>query len=264
MLRARSLLLAVATLLVVAACAATPKHLRYTSKMEMQPSTATGPSDPILESIGRSVSQMVLPGGAVTMTTTVGEYGIRLEWDRELPGIPAGATMIYNAKDGTSVVVNRPAKTYWRIPPSAVSDLFPAQTRPQVTTAKTGQEETIAGVRAEKMTFEIRMPLPGPPDQPRPAGMPGEVTMTGEAWVAPQFAKYLGPAAKFPAMNSLGMDVLAQHGLQMKQVLRSPLFGAQQLETTVTSVSEIFVAPEQFTIPAGFTETMPVGAAGSR
>lgn len=264
MRRAKILPLAVAALLAGAACSATPKHLRYTSRMEMQPSTESGARDPILESIGRSVSQMVLPGGAITMTTTVGEYGIRLEWDRALPGIPEGATMIYNAKDGTSVVVNRPAKTYWRVPPSAVADLFPMQAKPQVTMARTGQEETIAGVRTEKMTFEIRLPLPAPPDQPRPPGMPAEVTMTGEAWVAPQYAKYLGAAAKLPAMNALGMDALVQHGLQMKQVLRSPLFGAQQLDTTVTSVSELFVTLEQFTIPAGFTETMAMGAAGSR
>jgi hypothetical protein len=229
--------------------------------MEMQPSTVNTPSDPILESIGRSVGEMVLPGGSIQMTTTVGEYGIRLEWDRGLPGIPAGAAMIYDAADGSSAVINPAQKTYWRLPPSAVTDLFPADAKPQVTSTKTNEKATIAGVPTEHMTFQIRMPLPAPPGQPRPEGMPAEVTMSGEAWVAGQYTKYLGGAAKLPAMSALGMDALAQHGLQMRQILRSPVFGARQLETLVTSVSEERVSADLFKVPAGYTET-PAGMVG--
>jgi hypothetical protein len=108
--------------------------------MEMQPSTAPVASDPILESIGRSVGEMVLPGGSIQMTTTVGEYGIRLEWDRALPGIPAGAAMIYSAGDGSTAVINPAQKTYWRLSQSAIADLFPAEAKPQVTSTKTGQK----------------------------------------------------------------------------------------------------------------------------
>ena len=264
MTRKQLVAITVCALLAAGACSQAPVHLQYKSRMQMQPSTAGASSDPVLEAIGRSVGDMVLPGGSVEMTTTVGEYGIRLEWDRALPGIPAGAAMIYNAADGTSVVINPESKTFWRVPASAVADLFPTEAKPQVTTAKTGEKETIAGVPSERMTFEIRMPLPAPPGQPRPPGMPAEVTMSGEAWVAPQYTRYLGAAAKLPAMNALGMDTLAQHGLQMRQILRSPVFGARQLETLVTSVSETRVPQDRFQIPAGFTETAPVGAAGSR
>jgi hypothetical protein len=251
----------VAAALALSACARPPLHLKYVSRMEMQPSTAPVPGDPILESIGRSVGQMMLPGGSIQMTTIVGEYGIRLEWDRALPGIPAGAAMIYNAADGSSVVINPAQKTYWRLPPSALADLFPAEAKPQVTSTKTNEKATIAGVPAEHMTFQIRMPLPAPPGQPRPEGMPAELTISGEAWVAEQYGKYLGGASKLPALNALGMDALAQHGLQMRQILRSPVFGSQQLETLVTSVSEERVSADLFKVPAGYTET-PAGLSG--
>lgn len=253
--------MAIAASLAVSACARPPLHLKYVSRMEMQPSTSPTPSDPILESIGRSVSEMVLPGGSIQMTTTVGEYGIHLEWDRALPGIPAGAAMVYNAADGTTVVINPAQKTYWRLPASAVSDLFPAESKPQVTSTKTGEKATIAGVPAEHMTFQIRMPLPAPPGRPRPEGIPAELTMTGEAWVAAQYSQYLGSASKLPAMNALGMDALAQHGLQMRQLLRSPVFGSKQLETLVTSVSEERVPADRFKVPTGFTEA-PAGSVG--
>jgi hypothetical protein len=264
MVTRRVLAAAAAWALLGAACSQPPLHLKYVSKMQMQPSTSATPADPVLEAIGRSVGEMVLPGGSVEMTTTVGEYGIRLEWDRALPGIPAGAAMVYNAADGASVVINAEARTFWRVPASAMADLIPAEAKPQVTSAKTGEKETVAGVPAERMTFEIRMPLPAPPNQPRPPGMPAEVTMSGEAWVAPQYGHYLGAASKLPAMNALGMDALAQHGLQMRQILRSPVFGNRQLETVVTSLSEERVPQHRFQVPAGFTETPPVGAVGSR
>ena len=254
--------IAVVAILAGWACSRPPLHLKYVSRMQMQPSTVTTQGDPILESIGRSVGEMVLPGGSMQMTTLVGEYGIRLEWDRAMPGIPAGAAMLYNAADGTSVVVNPAEKTYWKLTSSAVADLFPAEAKPQVTSAKTKETATIAGVPTERMTFEIRMPLPAPPDRPRPPGMPTELTMSGEAWVAEQYGKYLGAASKLPAMNALGMDALAQHGLQMKQILRSPVFGAQQLETHVTSVSEERVSADLFKVPAGYKETTPAGMIG--
>jgi hypothetical protein len=254
--------IALAAIVVAWSCSPSPRHLKYVSRMQMQPSTVAMQSDPILESIGRSVAAMVLPGGSMQMTTIVGEYGVRLEWDRALPGIPAGAAMVYSAADGTSAVVNAAEKTYWTLPPSAVADLFPAGAKPQVTSAMTGDKDTIAGVATERMTFEIRMPLPAPPDRPRPPGMPAEITMSGEAWVAGHYGKYLGSVSKLPAMNALGMDALAQHGLQMKQVLRSPVFGAQQLETLVTSVSEERVAADLFKVPAGYREIAPGGGAG--
>ena len=161
------------------------------------------------------------------------------------------------------MVIDPAQKTFWRLPPSAVADLFPAEAKPQVTSTTTSETSTIAGVPTEHMTFQIRMPLPAPPGQPRPAGMPAELTMNGEAWVAAQYSKYLGSASKLPAMNALGMDALAQHGLQMRQILRSPVFGSKQLETVVTSVSEERVPADRFKVPAGFVE-VPAGSAVGR
>lgn len=254
--RARRLVLSVICVAgaAAAACGPAPTHLRYTMRLEMKPASTPMPPDPILGALGDVVAQSMVPGGMVEMTSTLGAEGMRLEWNKPLPGMPTGAVMIHRA-DGSTVLIDPTQKTYWKVATDSMTTMFPAGTKPKVTTSRTGQFETVQGERAEKITFSIRLPLPIPDGVTLPPGMPTEVPMEGEAWVAPRYQKYLsGVARTLPGLSSIGLDQLSTEGLQMKQILRSPIFGNQQLETLVTSVAEERTPPGRFVVPDGYRE----------
>jgi hypothetical protein len=257
--RARGLAVLVVCLagLGAAACAPEPTHLRYTMRLEMKPASSPMPPDPILGALGDVVAQSMVPGGSVEMTSTIGPEGMRLEWNKPLPGMPTGAVMNHRA-DGSTVLIDPTEKTYWKVATDAMGTMFPAGAKPKVTTSRTGQFETVQGERAEKVTFSIRLPLPLPPGVTLPPGMPTEVPMEGEAWVAARYKKYLsGVARTLPGLSSIGLDQLSAEGLQMKQILRSPIFAKQQLETVVTSVAEENTPPGRFVVPEGYREVPP-------
>jgi hypothetical protein len=85
--------------------------------------------------------------------------------------------------------------------------------------------------------------------------------MDGDMWVADQFKAYAASLnaianALFPG---IGIGALAQDGLVVKQVTRSPMFGGNELVFSVTDVMETPTAADLFQIPADYTE-VPVPA----
>jgi hypothetical protein len=247
--------------LVLAIAAPLRAELKYTTRMELRPSTApTAPVavDPVLAMIGGTVSQMMVPGGSVEMTCVMGPHGIRLEWNKPMMGIPVGSAMIQR-EDGTTVVINPSDRTYWKLATQAVTDLFVEGSGPRVVTSRTGEFSEILGVRTERVIFQIRMPIPVPADVAVP-GLPSEISLEGETWVAEQYKSYMTDAAlRMPGLAALGMAKLAEQGLQMRQVLRSAMFGDREIESLVTKISEESVPAGLFQVPAGYKEVPAPG-----
>lgn len=244
--------LAIVMLTGALGCSRAADEVRYTLRMELKPSAAPAePADPRLASIGALVTEMMVPGGSVEMTVTMGAHGTRVEANKPLAGLPEGAAMLQRP-DGSVVVLNAAEKTYWTAPPAEAADITAEVKR-------TGEFSTVAGERAERVTF--RFSVPAAPEAAS-AGLP-PLTIEGDAWVADRFKSFTAVTAKAGASPSgLAIRQLAELGLSVKQVMRSAMFGGQQIESIVTAIDERPATPALFEIPAGFREVPPPGRVG--
>jgi hypothetical protein len=227
-------------------------ELKYTLKTEAHASsvTPTGPVNPLFTMLSSLVLGMIAPQGGTEMTVTVGDRGTRVDYPRAFAMVPAGSSVLV-APDGGMVVLNPSARTYWKAPKiEGVPGM--AGLTPSVTVNRTGAFASIAGVRAEHAAIEIRLPLPAGAAL---TGLPAELTMAGDAWFSDAHKRYARPSGALSGLaGSVGLEGLSNAGFLMRSVLRSDLFGQQELESVVTDLRELDVPPSTFQVPEGFTE----------
>lgn len=248
----------VAAIVVALNCslASLSADLKYTTAVTSRPSASAPatPTNPIFAIVAPMVINTIAPAGGVQVTTTIGERGSRFEYDKAYAIIPAGGVMIVTP-GGTIVVIDPAERTFWKAtkPGGFGANLV----NPTVKVDRTGTFETIAGVRAERATIDIRVPFPMPPGAQMP-GLPSEVTVAGETWIADQYKKYATMTASATSvMGSLGPDALASAGFPMKSIMRSEIFGSQEVESVVTSIAEVDVPAITYEVPEGFREVAP-------
>lgn len=244
-------------LLVLAAAVPLGAELKFTTRMQARESATPAPADPMLSPLGAMLTESMLPGGSLETTTIIGDKGMRVEWNKPLPGVPNGAVMLQRP-DGTVIMIDPSAKTYWKMSADAVTGAL-AGSSPTVTTKKTGQFSEIAGTRCEMVTYELSLPIPMPAGAQAPQGFPSEVRMSGESCVAEKYRAYSKLMGRVPGISALGGQQLADAGLPMRQITRSAMFGAKEIESLITSIAEENVAASLFDIPAGFKEVPPPG-----
>jgi hypothetical protein len=246
----------IATLLFVTLLAAPAwAELRYTARVESRAIPTTGTPNPVTGLVGAMLLTRMPVGVA---TTTVGERGMRIEF--------AGATGIFEAGNvvllagGTMTVLNPQAMTYWTVPAATMA--LGASLTPEVIAMRTGETDTLAGLRAERTTFTLAVDLPVPAGMRLPFDVPRSMTMEGEMWVADQFQEYaeLMRAAGGPAIAAIGLGTLLQDGFVVRQITRNPLLG-YELEFNVLEIEEIADSPALFEVPDGFME-VPMPRAG--
>lgn len=241
----------VIALAVFVAFAAVPlrAELKYTVRMEVK-KTATAPAapvDPSVAAVGSMVIEMMLPGGSIELTVLSGERGTRIEANKPLAGLPAGAVVLQRP-DGSVVGFDPASKTFWKSPAPETGGI-------QAKTRRTGDYSTVNGERVERVSFQITLPL-GEALKTAPP-----LTIEGDAWVAERFKQYT-TAKSSRALGALSLFQLADLGLSMRQVMRSPMFGAQEIESTVTKVAEEAAPASAFDVPAGFKEVSGPGKTG--
>jgi hypothetical protein len=254
-------------LAVVASLAAPLRaELKYTMKIEAHPSAvpAAPSNDPLISMIGGIVVGTIAPAGGLELVVTVGERGTRVDYARGYMIVPAGGATIMKP-DGSMAVLDPAKKTYWTMVKPDLTTIS-GMGASKVTMQRTGQFADVAGVRAERATIEIRLPLPVAADAP--AGLPTEIVLTGETWLAPKYKAYAKlTAGLVGGMNLLGVDTMAGEGFMMRSILRGDLLGTQELESVVTAIAETPAPAGTFEIPAGYTEVPPpsgLGAIGGR
>lgn len=246
------------TLLTGALVAPLDAELRYTMKIESQKSTEplTTPPSPLMAMLGGMVAGTMAPAGGLEITVTMGERGSRVEYDKAYTIVPAGGVTLVRP-DGSMLVIDPAAKTFWKIAKPDLSAI-----KPEVTVTRTGQRAMMAGVDSERVTIAITVPLPVPPGTQLPPGIPPRFQVNGEAWIADKYKDYARMSAGLSGMMALGLEKLAGEGLPMKSVIRGEMFGDQQIESTITSIAEVAVPAGTFDVPADYKEvaaptTMP-------
>jgi hypothetical protein len=239
-----------ATALMVCALASPARaELKYTMRIESRPSAVTTtPANPRLTALAENVVQSLAPAGGLELTVTVGERGTRVDYLRRFLAVPAGGSTIVRP-DGSMVVIDQTARTYWQMARPALT----AGATPAVTVRRTGESSTIAGTQTERVTIEIRVPLPAEAQ----SGLPAEASLTGEAWLSSRYRQYGRLAHGVAGASAVGLDALAAEGFVMRSILRGDLLGDREVESVVTSLEESAVPASLFEVPAGFTEVAP-------
>lgn len=250
-------------------------ELKVTSKMTVRQVPGAAPAtDMMSQMMGPMLLQLFGGTSGVEMVTISHEDGrTRTEYKTTFSGMPAGSVVLMRA-DGTSVGFDPKAGTWWKIPgaadmPPEVAALM-AEMKPAITTKRTGQFETIAGQRAEKVSMTMRMPFPVPAEVPAEmrAMFPEAFIFEGDIWLANSFTKYtkaLAKALTAGALAQFGLDKLMNElpGLSMKQTMRMNLLAGYEMETLVLSAAEEDTPDSLFDLPSGLKEIpMPMPQIG--
>ena len=112
---------------------------------------------------------------------TVGDHGTRVDYAQAYMIVPAGGVTLVTPK-GEMIVLDPAKRTFWKMSKPDLSALPGGG--PAVTITRTGQTETISGIRAERAMLDIHMPLPVPPGSQLPQGLPSDIAMTGDVWLS--------------------------------------------------------------------------------
>lgn len=228
-------------------------QLKYTLRMEVHKTTVQSAADPMMVMMGNVLLETVVPDGSVELTCALGDKGIRVEWNKALAGIPAGAVLLRLA-DGTTVLLDPTTKTYWKL---TVFDLasLPPSWRAEVKRQPSGEFETLAGVRAERASLQVRIPFALAASGETVSGTPTELNLSGEVWTTDRYKQYLTPGLR-PIMGLavIGLETVGEGGFVLRQVLHGAMLGDSELESRVTSLSEEALPESLFAIPPGYKE----------
>jgi hypothetical protein len=247
--------------LVTAVSAPLRAELKYTTRMEMKKSEAAAANtNPMLGMMGEQLMKQMLPNGSTEIVYIVGEKGTRMEFTQAAMGQAAGAVNIAKP-DGTLYVIDSQNKTYWKTTSQAASDAMKAAgLAPEVTAKKTGQTETVAGVKCDVVAFDWKMALPIPEAARAslPPDFPTTLTMNGDSCTTSQYSKYADMIARGAGgmLAAMGFDKVAQGGLIVRQTMQMMGY---EMKSVVTSISEEAVDPTLFDIPADYKEVPAPG-----
>jgi hypothetical protein len=228
-------------------------ELRYTMRTEVRKVQSTDVVSSPFAFLGELLVRTIAPDGPVESRFLVGDKGARVEVSEATFTVPAGAVVL-RPPNGDIVVLNQTEKTYWKLSLLGAADLL-SQLNPEVTSTRTGEFATIAGTRAERLTFGVMMKVPVPPGLQLPPDFPTTVNASGEMWVADQVTSALSLAGALnPLLTLFGLDKLAPTGLVVRQIVRSPIFAAYEVEMVATEIGEESAPAELFQVPADYRE----------
>lgn len=240
-------------------------ELKYTMHMEMKkgdPAAAQG-TNPMLAMMGDAIMKQLVPEGAADIVYLIGEKGARIEFMQAAMGQAAG-TINLARPDGTLIVMNPKEKTYWKTTSEATLAGMQGAgvATPEVTAKRTGQFETVAGVKCEVVTFDWKMPLPIPEAARKslPPDFPTTLTMTGDSCTTTdQYQNYADIAAKSArsVMAAMGFDKIAQGGLVLRQTMQMMGY---EMRSSATQIGEETAPETAFEIPADYKEVPKPGA----
>ena len=240
-------------------------ELKYTMHIEVKKTEAASAQggNPILAMMGDAMMKQLVPEGTADIVYLIGEKGTRIEFLQAAMGQAAGTINLVRP-DGTLIVMNPKEKTYWQTTSQAALAAMKAAgiTPPDVTAARSGKFETVAGVKCEVVTFDWKMALPIP-EAVRPSlppDFPMVLTMTGDSCTTTdQYQKYADLAAKSSSvmMTTMGLDKMSQGGLVLRQTMQMMGF---EMRSSVTQIGEEAAAETSFEIPADYKEVPMPGA----
>ncbi len=238
--------------------------LKYTLHVEVKKTEAPvgQPLNPMVAMMGDSMIKEMLPSGGADLVYSIGEKGSRVEYLQAAMGQAAG-TVSVSLPDGSILMLNPKDQTYWKTTTQATAAMMKASgMAPTSTVKRTGEFETVAGLKCELVTFDWKMDLPIPeaaraslpPDFPKSLTLNGDTCMETD-----KYKKYADLAAKSQLsdmMTALGLKEATQGGIALRQRMR---FGGVELQSLVTSIGEEDVPASAFEIPEGYKEVPAPG-----
>ncbi len=194
----------------------------------------------------------------VEFTYDVTDHVLRVQGTHEAAFLRPGAVGILRP-DRTWLVIHPETRQYARFTPiSSPSQL--RQSQSALSFERTGEFADIAGIRAERVTFQNVFTNPAGELLSKVAGEPVIVWVGGDAWISTQHKKYadllVGPYADAPFAFPL-LNALQKEGLILRVVLRSPFFNGYEIERRVTRISEGPVVASLFDVPTDYSEIAP-------
>jgi len=233
--------------LTIVASATAHAELKIVSRTSVRPASTTvaAEQDPMLAMFGEMTLELVAPDGPVELSATIGDKAARIEYTQSTLGLEAG-TVVLIQPNTDFAVLNPKKKTYWKTTAEEAANMWKQlDSQPKYTHKRTGEFSTVAGLRAERVTFEWSIEFSG-------ASTP--MKLTGELWVAvDRYQKYAPLAVRTnTALAPFGMTSLLQEGIVLRSILRSPTFGGKEIETVVSSIGETSAPASVFAIPAGY------------
>jgi hypothetical protein len=243
----------------------TAAGLKYTVHLEVR--QAAGGSQDQLSMLMANVMSNLIPPGGVDQAVSVSDKGTRAEQKQAFSGLPAGAVLL-TRPDGSGVGMDPAAKTFWKQPTgtdvaaNALAQMGGA--KPDVKVKKTGEFETIDGMKAERVNVTLGLPLPMDPAQ-LPPGFPTQLTITMDVWVTDAIkSPVTGSAASNELLAKFLPDPTALKDLNdgrfmLRQVMS--MFGLE-IVTTVKDVVKGDVADTLFDVPKDYKEVPPPGGGG--
>jgi uncharacterized protein DUF4412 len=220
------------------------------------------PVNPMIAMMGDSMLKEMVPSGGADLIYSIGEKGSRVEYVQAAMGQAAGAVSV-SLPDGTIFMLNPKDQTYWKTTTQATASMMKAAgMAPTSTVKRTGEFETVAGLKCEVVTFDWKMDLPIPeaaraslpPDFPKTLSMNGDTCMTTDQFK--QYADLVAKSQLSDMMSALGLKEATQGGITLRQRMR---FGSVELQSLVTSIGEEDVPASAFEIPAGYKEVPAPG-----
>lgn len=261
--RLKHTLLASLTLVALAG-APLGADLRYTMRVEVRDSATPAPVPAgavgeFLKRLQQGILQAIAPGGSLQVILAANDEGVRVEYSEATPSVPKGHALLTKA-DGTSMLVDPIERTYRKLSRLQTGDKKRPSLVTDVKSTRTNEVSTIAGVRAERVTFTTRLDLPEAVLRQLPPEAPRSFTLEGEMWITDQVkAPVTVTEMTNPALQALGLDRVVENGFVMRQIIRGSLLGAREVETAVSAIDGGTIAPELLRLPEGYRELSGAG-----
>ncbi len=219
---------------------------------------SAGSQDPIA-AFGAALVEAMFPDGAVQVEWLAQDGSLRTEFRGKTMLLPEGGIVVARAGDVVSRVINPTDQTYFTLQAMTATPTLPgggALPWEKTTQVHTGVFETIAGHRAEKVTINWRMKLPGPEGQALPSGVPDALTVTGEMWCTDDFKDSEFGRAVRQGNQMLGLVGIDFSGcpLPLRSTIQMSMMPGYELVTSVSSITEERLPDDLFRIPAGYRE----------
>jgi hypothetical protein len=225
------------------------------------PGASNGGSGTPYGNFGPLLTQLLTPGGAVSIVYTIAGDETRAEVQGQLATLPRGSIVLQRLGEDTIRVVNPGNKTWYEIPAS--QNLGALLGAPDVTLEPADEHLTIAGHRADRFRFRETLRVPMPEGVSLPPDFPADIQLSGDLWSTDEYAggAYAGVFKTLQAFAAIpGVEALTAGGrFPLRIALRSPVMPGYEIRSEVTSIGPASAEASQFAVPAGYQKVQPPG-----
>jgi len=254
------------SLLMAALLVQTPAALKTTIRMSVVqvdsalPALADGKANPY-GNFGPLIKQLLTPDGPVTIDYVISGDQSRADVRGKLATLPQGSVVLQRMGEDTIRVLNPSNKTWYEIP--ANQNLGTLLGTPDVTIEPAGEQQTIAGQRAERFRFKETLHVPVPEGSSLPPDFPKDLDLSGDLWSTDAFSgsAYTAVFRTLQAFAAIpGVEALTSGGrFPLRIALRSSIMPGYEIRSEVTAIAPASTDPAQFTVPAGFIKVQGPG-----